>query len=42
MKPTEEDLNFEEEFPADEISEDPYSMDQFWADFARRDIKKHY
>jgi len=42
MEPSEEDLNFEEEFPADEISEDPYSMDQFWADFARRDIKKHY
>lgn len=42
IEPSEEDLNFEEEFPADEISEDPYSMDQFWVDFARRDIKKHY
>jgi len=41
MEPTEKDLNFEKEFPADELSEDPYSMDQYWVDFARRDIKKH-
>jgi hypothetical protein len=42
MEPSEEDLNFTEEFPADELSEDPYSMDQYWVDFARRDIKKHH
>lgn len=40
MEPSEEDLKFEEEFPADEISEDPNSMDPFLADFARRDIEK--
>ena len=42
MEPTEKDLKIEEEFPADGISEDPYSMDPFLAGFARRDIEKHY
>lgn len=40
MEPTDEDLRFEEEFPADKLSSDPNSMDPYWVDHARRDINK--
>jgi hypothetical protein len=40
MEPTDEDLRFEEEFPADELSNDPNSMDSYWLDHAKRDINK--
>jgi hypothetical protein len=42
MEPTDEELRQEEEFPADPISEDPYSLDQFLMEEARKQIKKYY
>lgn len=40
MEPTDEELNETEEFPADELSEDPYSMDQLMLERARDYIKR--
>ena len=34
------DLRTEEEFPADDLSEDPYDLDRFWLEFAREDMKR--
>ena len=39
-EPSDEELNFEEEFPADDISEDPYSFDQLLLELARQDMRK--
>ena len=40
MEPTDEELRFEAEFPADDFDNDPNSMDSFWLDHARRNIDK--
>lgn len=40
MEPTDEELRQTEEFPADELSEDPYSMDQLMLERARDYIKR--
>lgn len=40
MEPTEEELRMTEEFPAEEISQDPYSMDQLMLERARDYVRK--
>lgn len=34
------DLRIEEEYPVDDLSDDPYSLDQYWLEFAREHIKQ--